>query len=165
MRACYSGKRRRALEDRRSTAPHPPCRRSYRGHRPTRHQPTRQGQTWSPRCIGPCQALNRPPRPYRQRQRRPEENLRLVRLLSDKKLSPVRLHCARQASPTGILWPWQSEEYLSFVAISYLFICYLRNILLPLVSIEQPPSSNKASHLKIRICLGLLAGMRQLNSA
>ena len=164
-RACYSGKRRRALEDRRSTAPHPPCRRSYRGHRPTRHRPTRQGRTWSPRCIGPCQVLNRPPRPCRRRQRRPEQNLKLVRILINKKFSPVKLHCARQASPTGILWPWQSEEYLSFVAISYLFICYLRNILLPLVSIEQLSSNNKASHLKIRICLGLLAGMRQLNSA
>ena len=135
-RACYSGKRRRALEDRRSTAHRPPCRRSSRGHRPTRHQPTRQGQTWSLRCIGRFQALNRQPRPCRQRQRRPEQNLKLVRILINKKFSPVRLHCAQQASPTGILWPWQSEEYLSFVAISYLFICYLRNILLPLISIE-----------------------------
>ena len=116
--ACYSGKRRRALEDRKSTAPPPRCRHSYRGHRPTRRQPTRQGRTWSPRCIGPCQALNRPPRPCRQRQRRPEQNLKLVRILINKKFSPVKLHCARQASPTGILWPWQSEEYLSFVAIS-----------------------------------------------
>ena len=153
------------MEDRKSTALHPPCRRSYRGHRPTRHQPTRQGRTWSPRCIGQYRALNRPPRPCRRRQRRPEQNLKLVRILIDKKLSPVKLHCVPRASPTGILWPWQSEEYLSFVAISHLFICYLRNILLPLVSIEQPSSSNKASHLKIRICLGMLAGMRQLNSA
>ena len=136
------------MEDRRSTAPHPPCRRSYRGHRPTRHQPTRQGRTWFLRCIGPCRALNRQPRPCRRRQRRPEQNLKLVRILINKKFSPVKLHCVPRASPTGSLWPWQSEEYLSFVAICHLLICYLNNILLPLISIEQPSSSNKASHLK-----------------